>query len=377
MILHINARFYAQPVTGVQRYGRELLAAIDRRVDAHGVPAPFQGIAAHIPARDSGFMASLKNMDVKAYGAYRGHVWEQLELPARLSTGLLFCPGNTAPLGALLGPRPVVVTVHDLSFRYHPSAYSTFFRLWYGFLTPIVARRAARIITVSETERAAIGGIYPKVVDRLVAIQNGGAPTTSQNPAGRARVPDPYILYVGSLSRRKNIQGVIEAFDRLSGKYERLHLVVVGARWSAFVQDGTMGRITAQSRIHLLGQVDDTPTLEGIYRNARCLVFPSFYEASPLPPIEAMAYGCPVVAANIPSLRERCGGAALYCDPKDTSSIANAIEQVLNDSSIANRLRRDGLDRAHAFTWDSCAERTLDVLIAVAAESRGKGQGGL
>lgn len=371
MILHINARFYAQPVTGVQRYGRELLAAIHRRVDTLGIPSPFKGIAVHIPARDGELVASLKRMQIKAYGRHRGHIWEQLELPTRLSKGVLFCPGNTAPLRALYGPTPVVVTIHDLSFRYYPSAYSSLFRLWYGLLTPVILRRAARIITVSESERAAICGLYPEVAPRLVAIQNGGAPAVSEMPGGRAPVQDPYVLYVGSLSRRKNLQGVLEAFDQLARSHERLHLVIVGARWSAFVRDGTIEHITAQPRIHQLGQVDDTATLEGIYRNASCLVFPSFYEASPLPPIEAMAYGCPVVAADIPSLRERCGSAALYCDPRDTFSIASTVEQVLNDRSIANRLRREGLDRARAFTWDACAERTLGVLSAVATASRG------
>lgn len=369
MILHINARFYAQSVTGVQRYGRELLAAIDKRVDTKGIPAPLTGITLHIPARDRDRVPGLKGLEIKAYGRHRGHIWEQLELPTRLSAGVLFCPGNTAPFRALLGLTPVIVTIHDLSFRYYPTAYSSLFRFWYSLLTPVIARRAARIITVSESERAAISGLYPEVAHRLVAIQNGGAPAASQRPAGRPPVQDPYILYVGSLSRRKNIQGVLEAFDRLAERYERLHLVVVGARWSAFARDRTMDVIAAQSRVHQLGQVDDTPTLEGIYRNARCLVFPSFYEASPLPPIEAMAYGCPVVAADIPSLRERCGGAALYCNPRDTSSIASAVEQVLNDASIANRLRREGLDRARSFTWDVCAERTLDVISAVAAAS--------
>jgi glycosyltransferase involved in cell wall biosynthesis len=123
---------------------------------------------------------------------------------------------------------------------------------------------------------------------------------------------------------------------------------------------------TIRERVTWLGQVDDPARLAAAYRGARCLVFPSFYEASPLPPTEAMAHGCPVVAAEIPSLRERCGDAALYCDPHDRAAIARAVERVLDDAALAADLRRRGAARAATFTWAACAERTLAVLAEAA-----------
>jgi glycosyltransferase involved in cell wall biosynthesis len=177
---------------------------------------------------------------------------------------------------------------------------------------------------------------------------------------------DPYLLYVGSLSRRKNFPGVVAAFERLAERRPQLRLVVVGGTTAVYARAGLQSGDTLRERIVLLGQVDDPDRLAAAYRGARCLLFPSFYEASPLPPVEAMAYGCPVVAADIPSLRERCGDAALYCDPRDNDDIAHAVERVLDDVVFAAELRRRGVARAAQFTWSACAEQTLAVLAEAA-----------
>jgi glycosyltransferase involved in cell wall biosynthesis len=361
VILHVNGRFYGQPITGVQRYARELLAALDSRAAGPGLPAPFTRLVAHLPA---GVPApgGLPAVEVRHHGPGRGHAWEQVVLPRHTRDGLLFCPGNTAPILSLARGR-VVVTIHDLSFRYFPAAYSLPFRAWYHTLTPIIVRRATRIITVSESERGAITRIYPSAAGRLVAIQNGGAPSSSSPPSSSSSPsPDPYILYVGSLSRRKNFPGLLAAFDLLAERRPGLRLVVVGGVTGAFAPAGPDPRERGRERVMFLGQVDDQATLAGAYRGARCLVFPSFYEASPLPPTEAMALGCPVVAADIPSLRERCGNAALYCDPHDPGAIARAVERVLDEPALAGDLRQRGTARAATLTWAACADRTLEVL---------------
>ena len=365
MILHVNGRFYGQPITGVQRYARELLAAVDARAAGPGLPAPFTGVVAHLPA---GVAApqGLSAVRIRHHGPGRGHVWEQLVLPRVAHDGLLFCPGNTAPLLSLARGR-VVVTIHDLSFRYVPEAYSLPFRAWYHALTPLIVRRATRIITVSESERQAIMRIYPRAAARLVAIQNGAsvAPTVPIAPVAPI-VPDPYILYVGSLSRRKNFPGVLAAFDLMAARRPGLRLAVVGGTSRVFASAGIELRDGVRERATFLGQVEDHATLVAAYRGACCLVFPSFYEASPLPPTEAMAFGCPVVAADIPSLRERCGDAALYCDPHDPGAIARAVERVLDDGALGDDLRRRGAARVAALTWAACADRTLAVLAEAA-----------
>jgi glycosyltransferase involved in cell wall biosynthesis len=367
VILHVNGRFYGQPVTGVQRYGRELLAAMDQVAAGPGLPPPLTSVVAHLPAgatAPAGFHA----VEIRHHGPGRGHPWEQLVLPHVTRDGLLYCPGNTAPLVSLARDR-VVVTIHDHSFRYYPEAYSRAFRAWYHVLIPAIMRRATRLITVSESERAAITRVYPGAASRLVAIQNGASATLPPLPSAppASRLPaEPYVLYVGSLSRRKNFPGVLAAFDLLADRQPGVRLVVAGGASGVFAPAAVTLRPTVRERVVFLGQVDDPAVLAAAYRGARCFVFPSFYEASPLPPTEAMTFGCPVVAADIPSLRERCGDAAVYCDPRDPAAIARAVERVLTDLRLAAGLRERGAARAAALTWQGCARSTLAVLAEAA-----------
>ena len=116
-----------------------------------------------------------RNIRLRQVGRLHGHAWEQIELPWYSRGHLLFCPGNTAPILSLL-TQPVVVTVHDLSYKYFPEAYHPMFRLWYRFLTPLIFRYAQSIITVSESERREISKHHPKAAARLQAIPNGGFP---------------------------------------------------------------------------------------------------------------------------------------------------------------------------------------------------------
>jgi glycosyltransferase involved in cell wall biosynthesis len=171
---------------------------------------------------------------------------------------------------------------------------------------------------------------------------------------------------VGSLARLKNLAGAIAAFETLAATHPTLRLVVLGARSPALAAPQIILPPAIADRIVFLGQVEDPAFLAATYRSARCLVFPSFYEASPLPPLEAMAEGCPVVASDLPALRERCGEAALYCDPHDAASIARSVTRVLDAPGLAESLRRRGTAQAGAFSWPACADATLAVLAEAA-----------
>jgi glycosyltransferase involved in cell wall biosynthesis len=353
----INGRFLTQHVTGVQRYARELVGALDTILDA---TAEFK-ITVMSP-RLSEPPPVWRNIELQQVGRLQGHAWEQFELPWYSRGRLLFCPGNTAPAISLLGSQPVVVTVHDLSYIYFPEAYRLVFRLWYGFIIPLVLRRATRVITVSESERQAILAHYPKAAGRLHAIANGGLPTafsTGVPELGAER--DGYILYVGSLSKRKNIARMLEAACRLARK-RRFHFIFVGDVSKSLTTSVARIPEDVAFEITFVGLVDDPITLVSYYRNAKCLMFASLYESSGLPPIEAMACGCPVLASDIPALRERCGNAALFCDPHDVESISAGLEQLMDDGTLRANLRTLGYQRASTFTWERCARETLGLI---------------
>jgi glycosyltransferase involved in cell wall biosynthesis len=118
------------------------------------------------------------------------------------------------------------------------------------------------------------------------------------------------------------------------------------------------------SYIHLLGQVNDTMAMINLYKNAHCLLFPSYYEASPLPPIEAMACGCPVICSDNHALRERCGTAALYCNPDDINYMASLVLSLYQDKTLRDTYIQKGLEHSQNFTWIECAKKTVSTLIS-------------
>lgn len=366
MKLAVNARFLTQPVSGVQRYARELCSELDdvlssgRRDDLEVTLLSPRGVER--PA-----WPHLRHVSV---GRLQGHLWEQVELPLHARRyDVLFCPANVAPMLSLRSSLPVVATVHDLAFRHHPETVSPAFRRLYEVLVPGVLERAEAVVTVSETERQAILQHFPHTSSRVVAIANGT--TTPIVPPVGTTAPGPppgvpFVLYVGALNERKNLRGVLATMRRLLEARPDLHAVVAGA------QAGIYAGIDidhTHPRLHLTGRVNDDE-LAVLYRTARLMLFPSFHEASGLPPVEAMGHGCPVVVSDIPALRERCGDAALYCDPYDVDSIVDCAERLLDEERLRTLLVERGRARSAELSWTRCLEQTLEVVDAVARRAR-------
>ncbi|MBY0587867.1 glycosyltransferase family 4 protein [bacterium] len=374
--IFINGRFLTQPTTGVQRYALELVRQWDRGLLTGKLDPDQWDFQLLVPSTDLVQDPQLKRIPVQQAGSSNGQVWEQIDLPGLSSTGILFCPCNSAPLRSLYGKQPTIVTVHDLSTKYFPDAYSGAFRLWYDILMPAVFKHAQRIITVAQCERKSMAERYPRATPRIRVVQNGSIEPAEAIALGQGvpRLEDPhepFLLYVGSMSRRKNVQGVLAAADLLTEEFPLLKTVIIGGQTKVFA-DGPW-EISSRLRERLIhrGQVDDVEELFWFYRHARCFLFPSFFEASPLPPMEAMAAGCPVVASAIPSHHERLGDAALYCDPNDAGDIARRAAQILRDPGLANGLMTRGWKRAAEFTWARCADETLRIIDEVAHEIPG------
>jgi glycosyltransferase involved in cell wall biosynthesis len=280
-----------------------------------------------------------------------GHAWEQAVLPFRARrAALLLGPANLAPVAF---PRNVVV-IHDAAVLREPSWYSAAYARWHGALLPAIARRARRVITVSEFSARELR----ELVGVDAAVVPGGVdpeqfrPDADPGPARAALGLDrPYVLTVASRIARKNLAGLDVAAARLAAR--GIDLVAAGGERPQFRDDGAPGPRS-------LGPVPDAH-LPGLYAGASAFVLPSLYEGFGLPCIEAMACGTPVVAARAGALPETCGDAALYADPHDPVAIADNVDQALEPATAA-RLRTAGLRRAAAFTWDRTA-RGVDAVI--------------
>ncbi|RDE06327.1 glycosyltransferase family 1 protein [Sphingomonas aracearum] len=358
--LVINGRFLTQPTTGVQRVARELTREIDRMVARGEVDMRVRLVCEQLADFTD---MELEAVEVERVGASSGHLWEQTVLPRHVGDARLLCMGNTAPIASLLGGVPVALMMHDLSYRLFPDAYTRRYRLGHSLLMPLLLRRSDPIFTVSATEKAMLSSLVPASRSRIVVAQNGGwrDDHVARFATDSARRRE-YALYVGSFSRRKNFDGVLATAIRLA-REDGLPTLLVGASGHFLAPPDGIIPSDVAPLIRMVGQVEDIDVLARLYLDAACLIFPSFYEASPLPPVEAMSLGCPVVASGIPSLRERCGEAAAYCDPHDPEDMLRAVRRVVHDEAFRAQLVADGYRRAARYSWREQARVIVHALL--------------
>lgn len=240
---------------------------------------------------------------------------------------------------------PAVVTIHDLSFERDSSLLGAKDRLIFRTVVPRAARRAARLIAVSERTKADLVELYG-VPERLITVTHHGIDPAFRPGGG----PGSYVLFVGAIQQRKNPLAAAVAASEAG-----LRLVVAGP-----TRDHELARELARRGADLRGYLDK-PALAGLYRGAACLVLPSRFEGFGLPALEAMACGTPVVATPEPALEEVCGDAALYAPPE---RLGDAVKQAVRERA---RLAEAGRARASRFTWRETAERTVEVYREVLA----------
>jgi len=355
--LAINGRFMHQSVTGVQRVARELTREID-----HLVSTTHRQFRVRLICRsgtDVGDL-NLRSIDVQYVPGPRNSFWEQIFLPFAVGKATLLCLGNTAPFALMGRRRSVALVIHDVSYRTFRNAYRLSYRIAHRLMLPIMLRWANPIFTVSNAERRVLTDIMPGAAERIHVAQNGNWRQQAPEPVA---LPSPddreYALYVGSFSQRKNFSGVLAVAIRLA-REDGLAFTFVGATGRILTPTPVEIPADVRDKIRFLGAVEDLDQLGAIYRKARCLVFPSFYESSPLPPIEAMHFGCPVVASSIPAMIERCGDAAEYCDPGSVDSIVAAVRRITRDQNRAAELAARGLSWQAQFSWRRQAAAMLD-----------------
>jgi glycosyltransferase involved in cell wall biosynthesis len=366
--IYINGRFLQQPITGVQRYSRELVTAWDDLLATGSIDASLFEFVILVPRGPFSSPVELKHIQVRRVGRLQGHAWTQLEFPLHARDGVMFSPSNIHP-AVTLGQSGGVVTVHALAHRYFPSSYSIGFRSLYRLLLSRSMACAQAVITVSEAERRNIVGIYPWVRNRIFVVHLGASHfRRSTAPAlGQAANLGEYVLWVGTLSKLKNAQSVVDAVALLSERMP-LRLVVVGANDGSFAHCGLRIPSRIGGRVEFRGQLNDSSVLSDLYRNALCFAFTSLYESFGLGPLEAMKHGCPVVVSDIPALREICADAALFCDPCNPADVARQITFLAHNPGLRNEFRNRGLERASLFTWETCAKKTFRILQGVLSQ---------
>ncbi|MBM4429670.1 MAG: glycosyltransferase family 4 protein [Chloroflexi bacterium] len=263
---------------------------------------------------------------------------------------------------------PTVLTVHDLIYHLFPM-YHRRLNYWYlNAAMPLYVRRADAIIAVSHSTKRDLMRVYGVPEEKITVVYEAASPRFRPLPAERVReartryrLPERYLLAVGTIEPRKNLERLVDALQLLRQKYPDLCLVIVGsAGWfyQGFFEN--LERLEDPRSVLQAGYVPDND-LPALISGSSAYVLASFYEGFGLPILEAMACGAPVVCSNTSSLPEIGADAAVYFNPYEIQSMVAAIDQVLRDGELRAQMRQKGFEQAARFSWQRAACETLAV----------------
>jgi len=287
----------------------------------------------------------------------------------RIQDDVVHLPNHNFARFALFTENPFIVTVHDLIRLFFDFDKETIIEKMLLKLDIRGIKRASHIIVMSQhTKNDLIE--FLKIPDGKISVIYNGVDHSIFKRYKIKTLDNPYIMYVGSEGSRKNLGRLLEAFAILSKEFPELRLVKVGepGRPKEYRRD-TLRILDNFGLTHVVIFIDHISELDlaHYYSSARLLAYPSLYEGSGLPLLEAMACGCPVVASNTPSLPEVIGEAGIMVNPYATKNLIRAMREVLTNSKLRDDLVKKGLKQAKKFSWERAAEQTQEVYNKVAS----------
>jgi glycosyltransferase involved in cell wall biosynthesis len=294
-----------------------------------------------------------------------------LHIPAaarRAGVDVVHDPTGVTPFLFRAGGAKMVATVHDVIPWSYPGVSTRLEGLIYRYWLPRLLPRVDAVVTISQTSKAEICRHIRIPPDKVHVVDEFPNPIFRPVPAvdvdrvrARYRLPEQYLLYVGAVQERKNLLRLIQAYHRLRTSGIRHQLIIVGPRnWRYPALARVRIDLGLEELVRFTGFVPDAD-LPAIYNGADLFVFPSLSEGLPLPPLEAMACGVPVVTSATPESREAVGDAALMADPYDVEALAEAMYRILTEPALRAALVDKGFVRAGQFTPERKARGTLAV----------------
>ncbi|GIW64802.1 MAG: glycosyl transferase family 1 [Patescibacteria group bacterium] len=292
-------------------------------------------------------------------------LWSQIFLPLYLrkhkEIDVLFSPAHYIPRFLNI---PSVVTIHDLSYLYYPQDFLKKDLYQLKNWTEYSLKKAKKIIAVSKTTKKDIIKNYSIPEEKITVIYNGFEKNIKYQikDVKNKKIKNPYILYVGTLQPRKNIETLIKAFEKFKHFYPEFKLTIAGKKGWLYEKIFELVKdLGLENDIYFTDYVTDIQLIF-LYKNAFCFVLPSFYEGFGIPILEAMSYSCPVIASFASSLPEVGGDACLYFDPENVFDLVEKLKLLKEDKKLAKDLIKKGYQRIKQFSWKKCADETLEVI---------------
>lgn len=352
-----GSRAFLKQRTGVEEYSYQVIRKLRTRLNEHRVILylrSYQEVDFSLPA----------NWRIRKIHCPR--LWTQIGLSLEMflrPVDVLFVPAHTAPF---FHPKKTVVTVHGLEYEIMPEAYSPFERFYMRFSIKNSCRWSRKIISVSKNTKRDLMNFYDVPEGKINLVYEGYEDKTKGfNLAVEEEIEKlkPYFLFVGRLEKRKNILGIVEAFDLFKQKTGAKHKLVLGGRFG-YGEEEIKARISQSDYakdIVIMGFVSDERKWQ-LFKNAEVFLFPTLYEGFGLPVLEAQSQGVPVITSNTSSLPEVANGSAFLVDPTEPKFIADAMIALTSDKKMADEMIKKGYENIKRFSWKNCADLIATVL---------------
>ncbi|WP_299713022.1 glycosyltransferase family 1 protein [uncultured Tenacibaculum sp.] len=336
----INARFLTQKITGVQRYAIEISKQLPEFIGKEKVVF----VAPKSPLINAD---ELIDKEVIQFGAFKGNLWEQVDLFLFLKKNKKSILINFSGISPVFLKRKIMY-LHDLAFKHYPKSFSYAFAKAYNLLIPIAVKNAKNIITVSNYVRKDIQNhLKTKKIDVVYASHSNFFKLLNKK---REKI----ILSVSSIDPRKNINRVIEAFNKIDSDYT---LVFVGAESKSF----SSVKVSSSKKVIFTGYINDQELLS-LYNKASIFIYASLFEGFGIPPLEAQACGCPCIVSNKSSLPEVYGDSVIYCDPYSVDAIKEKLNFLIKNKKERELLAMKGFENVKCYSWDTSAKKLITII---------------
>lgn len=371
MRIGIDARPMVSEGTGVGSYTLNLirnLGALDSKNRYTLFSSSFKD---RIPFKSLRLPHNFELKDYRVPNRVLRGLWNYLSYPpVEVFTGEIDIFHSPHSIPIPIKKAKLIVTIHDLFFLKYPELVDRYVREDHRRLSMGYLSKANKIITVSNSSKKDIIELLKVDPDLIDVIYEGvdntfrviKDETSLKNIRERYKLPQKFILFIGTLSPRKNPNGLIEAIAELKKRgLQDLCLVMVGPKgWRAEETLRLISKRNLEDCVRYLGYVpyEDMPF---IYNISSLLVYPSLYEGFGLPPLEAMACGVPVIASNVSSMPEVLEDSALLVNPYDPYEIADSIENVIQNKSLRDSFIQRGLKKVKSYSWEDTAKRVIKI----------------
>ena len=290
-------------------------------------------------------------------------MWTQVRLACEMAVkkpDILFVPVNVLPQ---IHPKNSVAAIHGLEYEHYPECYAFRSLQYLRWAAKYALKHARKIIAPSQSTKNDLIRLYGANPEKITVVHHGIQITDPKVRNLELKINLPYILYIGRIETKKNVEGLVEAFNLLKERYRISHkLVLVGARGFGYESLKLKIKNLKFARdIIETGYVSEKEK-EQLLNNADLFAFVSFYEGFGIPILEAQNAGCPVITSDISSMPEVAGQGAVLVKPNDVENIAESIYKIINDIQFKKSLIKKGCQNVRRFSWGKCAKKTLEVL---------------